>query len=205
MEFTIKGNNHIDDYTRHRPQAVIRVEQTQAVIRLTPRHENELTNSAKNNKLGKTIVVLDHIVDPHNLGAVVRSAAFFGVKALIIAKRRQVTLTQAVVNAAAGGFALLDLYLVTNLSRTLENLKGYGFWLIGADLQGETLVDKGFAKKILLFGAESKGLSKNLRNKCDCLMKIPNLAPAPQSLNVSVAAAIFLYQQHNNPLKSRAL
>lgn len=195
MEFTIKGSKHISEYSRYRPQSVIQVEQEQAVIRLTPRHENELITAVNNDKLGQTVVALDHVVDPHNLGAVVRSAAFFGVRGVIVAKRRQVTLTQAVVNAAAGGFAMLDLYVVTNLSRTLENLKGYGFWLIGADLRGESLVDKGFAKKILLFGSEDKGLSKNLRGKCDCLMRIPSLAPAPQSLNVSVATAIFLYQQ----------
>lgn len=195
MEFTIKGSNHVNEYIRYRPQSVIQTEQTQAVICLTPRHESELIAAINNDKLGKTLVVLDHVVDPHNLGAVVRSAAFFGVRGVIIAKRRQVTLTQAVVNAAAGGFALLDLYIVTNLSRTLEKLKGYGFWLIGADLQGEPLTNKDFAKKILLFGSEGKGLSKNLRGKCDCLMRIPNLAPAPQSLNVSVATAIFLYQQ----------
>lgn len=195
MEFTIKGVNQINEYSRYRPQSVIKVEQRQAIIRLTPQHDNELITAVKNNKLGKTLVALDHIVDPHNLGAVVRSAAFFGVRGIIIAKRRQVTLTQAVVNAAAGGFALVDLYIVTNLNRTLKNLKNYGFWLIGAELQGEILANKDFTKKILLFGAEDKGLSKNLRDKCDCLMRIPNLAPAPQSLNVSVAAAIFLYQQ----------
>ena len=195
MEFTIKGINHINEYSRYRPQSVVRVEQRQAIIRLTPRHDNELITAVKNNKLGKTLVALDHIVDPHNLGTVVRSAAFFGVRGVIIAKRRQVSLTQAVVNAAAGGFALLDLYIVTNLSRTLTNLKSHGFWLIGAGLQGKILANKGFTKKILLFGAEDKGLSKNLRDKCDCLMRIPSLAPAPQSLNVSVAAAIFLYQQ----------
>ena len=195
MEFTIKGTNHINEYIRYRPQSVIRIEPRQAIIRLTPRHDNELVAAVKNNTLGETLVALDHIVDPHNLGAVVRSAAFFGVRGVIIAKRRQVTLTQAVVNAAAGGFSLLDLYIVTNLSRTLRDLKSHGFWLIGAELQGETLANKDFTKKILLFGAESKGLSKNLRDKCDCLMRIPNLAPAPQSLNVSVAAAIFLYQQ----------
>lgn len=195
MRFTIRGNNHIVEYTSHRPQAVVQVGSTEAVIELTPRYENELIVALDKDKLGRTIVVLDHVVDPHNLGAVVRSAAFFGVKTLIVAKRRQVSLTQAVVNAAAGGFALLDLYLVINLSRTLEKLKKHGFWLIGADLSGESLTDKGFAKKILLFGSEGKGLAKNLRNKCDCLMRIPNLAPAPQSLNVSVAAAIFLYQQ----------
>lgn len=214
-EFTVTGSHHVRDYLRHRPQVVIAISApaswqaemppvlrrvairssvVQARIRLTPLHESELFSFAAKDKLGSTIVALDHIVDPQNLGAIARSAAFFGVRAIIVPRRRQVTMTPAVVNAAQGGFAFLDLFLVTNLSRTLGKLKECGFWLIGADVRGDCLTRYDFARKVLLFGSEGKGLSTVVRKKCDCLARIVAVQPAPQSLNVSAAAAIFLYQ-----------
>lgn len=219
MKFTIEGVRHVAEYLQHRPQIVDAVhcppqlfEQLQALagnavsvraqkgsavkaaIRLTPLHESELFACVRAGKLGNTAVALDHVVDPRNLGAVARSAAFFGVRGLIIPQRRQVGLTAAVVNAARGGFALLDLFLVTNLARTLAKLKEHDFWVIGADMQGERLRECDFTKRILLFGAEDKGLSRAVRAQCDCLLHIAGGARALQSLNVSAAAAIFLYQ-----------
>ena len=234
MKFTIEGERHVAEYLRHRPRVVEvvvcpprLVRQMQllggrsvavqgqvgskvlAVVRLTPLHESELFTFVAADKMGDTVVALDHVVDPHNLGAVVRSAAFFGVRGVIVARRRQVGLTAAVVDAACGGFALLDLFLVTNLARTLTNLKKRGFWVVGADMAGESLRDCGFAKRILLFGAEGKGLSPAVRAQCDCLLRIDgggarkrlkdSMSGANgqtlQSLNVSAAAAIFLQQR----------
>ena len=219
MKFTIDGLRHVAEYVRHRPQLVETVvcppryvaqlqelggrvvirqqagRQVNAVVRLTPLPESELFAFVQAGKLGKTLVALDHVVDPHNLGAVVRSAAFFGVRGVIVARRRQVGLTAAVVNAARGGFAVLDLFLVTNLVRALEGLRERGFWLVGADMRGEPLRDCGFDQRVLLFGAEGKGLSPTVRAKCDCLLRITSREATLQSLNVSAAAAIFL-QQH---------
>ena len=220
MKFTIDGLRHVAEYVRHRPQVVEAVvcpprqvaqlrelgggrvdvrqqagSKVSAVVRLTPLHESELFALVRAGRLGKTLVALDHVVDPHNLGAVVRSAAFFGVRGVIVARRRQVGLTAAVVNAACGGFALLDLFLVTNLVRTLGDLKKVGFWLVGADMRGELLRDCGFDQRILLFGAEGKGLSPVVRAQCDCLLRIAGGEETLQSLNVSAAAAIFL-QRH---------
>ncbi len=236
MKFTIEGERHVAEYLRHRPQVVedvvcpprlVRQLQTLggrsvavrgqtgskvlAMVRLTPLHESELFTFVATDKLSHVLVALDHVVDPRNLGAVVRSAAFFGVRGLIVARRRQVGLTTAAVNTARGGFALLDLFLVTNLARTLANLKKHGFWVVGADMAGEPLRDCGFDKRILLFGAEGKGISPAVRAQCDCLLRIDGIGVGGsgrangggkasertlQSLNVSAVAAIFL-QQHS--------
>lgn len=227
MKFTIEGERHVAEYLRHRPRVVEEVicpphlvrrlqalagrsvvvrgqvgSKVLATLRLTLLHESELFTFVEAGKLGDTLVALDHVVDPHNLGAVVRSAAFFGVRGVIVARRRQVGLTAAVVNAARGGFALLDLFSVTNLARTLANLKQHDFWVVGADMSGEPLRDCGFDKRILLFGAEGKGISPTVRAQCDYLLRIDGgvikqskSEKTLQSLNVSAAAAIFL-QQH---------
>ena len=218
MKFSIDGIGHVAEYLRYRPQVVDAVvcpprslprlcelsgnktitaaagRRVTATVRLTPLHENELFTFVAAGRIGNTLVALDHVVDPHNLGAVVRSAAFFGVRGLVVARRRQASLTAAVVSAARGGFALLDLFLVTNLARTLGQLKKHGFWVVGADMQGDKLRDCGFAHRVLLFGAEGKGLSPAVRAQCDCLLRIASGAMALQSLNVSAAAAIFLHQ-----------
>ena len=230
MKFRIEGERHVAEYLRHRPQVVEQVtcpprllgqlrklagksvsmgtqagsKTVTAVLRLTTLTERELLAGVEADKLGNTLVALDHVVDPHNLGAVVRSAAFFGVRGVIIPQRRQVGLTAAVVNAAQGGFALLDIFLVTNLARTLTNLKKRSFWVVGADMAGEPLRDCGFDQRVLLFGAEGKGISPAVRAQCDCLLRIEGVVSKRtksketlQSLNVSAAAAIFL-QQHSH-------
>lgn len=140
------------------------------------------------------IVALDHITDPRNLGAIVRSAAFFGVREVIAPERRQVLLTQASVGTAQGGFALTDLVCVTNLGRTLEDLKKRGYWIIGTAMDGEPLntLKGAYDKIVLVLGAEDTGLGKLTREKCDRLAAISGRPGGLDSLNVSVAAGIFL-------------
>ncbi len=141
------------------------------------------------------IVAVDHITDPRNLGAVVRSAAFFGVKEVIAPERRQVLFTQAAVNTAQGGFALCDLVTVVNLSRALSDLKDKGYWIIGTAMDGEpmTKVAGTYEKVVLVLGNEESGLSQGIRKQCDRLASIPASGATLESLNVSVAAGIFLY------------
>ncbi len=141
------------------------------------------------------IVAVDHITDPRNLGAVVRSAAFFGVKEVIAPERRQVLFTQAAVNTAQGGFALCDLVTVVNLSRALADLKDKGYWIVGTAMDGEpmTKVAGMYEKVVLVLGNEESGLSQGIRKQCDRLAAIPASGDTLESLNVSVAAGIFLY------------
>lgn len=148
--------------------------------------------SAKNKT--ELILALDHISDPRNLGAIVRSAAFFGVKKIIVPERRQVLLTQAGVGTAQGGFALCDLVVVVNLARSLEELKSKNFWVLGAAMNGEAIdtLRGRYERQVLVLGSEDKGLSPNVIDKCDVLVSIAGAPKTLDSLNVSVAAGILL-------------
>lgn len=142
------------------------------------------------------VLVVDHITDPRNLGAIVRSCAFFGVKLVIAPRNRQVGLTNASVSTAKGGFALAQLGQVVNLKRCLERLKNAGFWVIGADMDGEPASKfRGFYSKVaLVLGSEDTGLTHGVRGYCDRIVSIPSGATAVDSLNVSVAAGVLLYE-----------
>ena len=216
MKFTIEGFGHIREYLLHRPRSVINATCTaeqretlptrarrivtvsdvaHAELSLTPMHEKELEVAVRSGRL-TTLIALDHIYDPRNLGAIVRSAAFFGVRGIIIANRRQAQLTATVVETARGGFAFLDLYIVKNIGRLLVKLKSFDFWVIGADVRGERLQFCEFSRKVYLFGSEDKGIAPLLREQCDCLFRIPGHGDrAVESLNVAAATAVFLYSQ----------
>lgn len=142
------------------------------------------------------VLVLDHISDPRNLGAIVRSAAFFGVEYVIVPERRQVLLTQASVNTAQGGFALTELVLVVNVSRALEELKKQGYWVLGAAMRGEPVssIRGRYEKQVLVLGSEDKGISQHVLEGCDVLVSISGAEKSLDSLNVSVAAGILLQQ-----------
>jgi tRNA G18 (ribose-2'-O)-methylase SpoU len=142
------------------------------------------------------VLVLDHISDPRNLGAIVRSAAFFGVRHVIVPERRQVLLTQAGVNTAQGGFALCDLIVVVNVSRAIDELKGYDYWVLGAAMGGEPVraLRGRYKKQVLVLGSEDKGLSQGVRGRCDVVVAIPGASRSLESLNVSVACGILIHE-----------
>jgi len=141
------------------------------------------------------LVVLDGVKDPRNLGAIIRSAAAFGVGGVIIPERRAAGLTGTVAKVAAGGLEHVSVSEVTNLSRTLDRLKQLGFWVVGADEHAETSC-RTFAFPSLLalvLGEEGSGLSPLLARHCDALVSIPVQGPL-RSLNVAVAAAVLFYE-----------
>ncbi|MCX6116058.1 MAG: 23S rRNA (guanosine(2251)-2'-O)-methyltransferase RlmB [Proteobacteria bacterium] len=142
------------------------------------------------------ILALDHISDPRNLGAILRSAGFFGIKHVIVPERRQVLLTQSAVNTAQGGFAVCDLVVVVNLSRALERLKEFGFWVVSADMEGLSLdqfkEQQRFEKTVLVLGNEESGVSKNILDRSDLRLSISGVDSGLESLNVSVAAGILM-------------
>jgi 23S rRNA (guanosine2251-2'-O)-methyltransferase len=141
------------------------------------------------------IVVLDGVKDPHNLGAILRSAAAFGIGGLLVPGRRAVGITATVTKAAAGGLEHVGVAEVTNLSQSLERLKRMGFWIVGADEQAE-LSCRTFAfptPLVLVLGDEGAGISPLVKRHCDTLVSIPVRGPL-RSLNVSVAAAILFYE-----------
>lgn len=142
------------------------------------------------------VLVLDHISDPRNLGAIVRSAAFFGIRHVIVPERRQVLLTQASVNTAQGGFALTKLTVVVNVSRALEELKSRDFWVLGAAMSGEPVarVSGRYDKQVLVLGSEDKGISPGVLSHCDVVVSIAGAEKSLDSLNVSVAAGILIHE-----------
>lgn len=141
------------------------------------------------------ILALDHVVDPRNVGAIVRSAAFFGVREVLVPERRQALLANASVNTSQGGFALCDLAVVVNLGRVLEELKDAGYWIIGADMLGDSVADikaADYGKVVLVMGSEESGLAPGIRSKCDRMVAVRGRSEGLESLNVSVAAGILM-------------
>jgi 23S rRNA (guanosine2251-2'-O)-methyltransferase len=141
------------------------------------------------------LVVLDGVEDPHNLGAVIRTALAAGAGAVIIPERRASGITDVVAKAAAGALEYLPVARVTNVNRALEELKNRGFWIYGLDERGDqdyTLVEFN-PPTVLVLGGEGKGLHEQVRKHCDVVMRIP-MAGKIASLNVSVAAGVALFE-----------
>ena len=143
----------------------------------------------------RLLVILDGVEDPHNLGAVARTAHAAGANAIVIPERRAAGLTDTVAKAAAGALEHLPVVRVTNINRTLESLKKMGYWIYGLDERGTELYHqvKWATPTALVFGAEGHGLHEQVRKKCDVLVRIP-MAGEIGSLNVSVAAGIVLFR-----------
>ncbi len=140
-------------------------------------------------------VVLDGIEDPHNLGAILRTAEATGVHGAIIRSRRAVGLTPAAIKASAGAVEYVPVAQVTNISQTIETLKKNNIWVIGIDLAGRldyTRVDFRLATAIVI-GSEGQGLSALVKKRCDSLALIP-MKGKIASLNASVAAAVVMYE-----------
>jgi 23S rRNA (guanosine2251-2'-O)-methyltransferase len=143
----------------------------------------------------RLVVVLDGIEDPHNLGAIIRTANAAGADAVIIPDRRAVGLTDTVAKAAAGALEYTPIIRVGNLNQAIDKLKGGGFWIYGLDERGGQSYDAvEFAEPAaILLGAEGRGLHEHTRKRCDHLVRIP-MAGKIASLNVSVAAGIVLFE-----------
>src|SRR5437870_13834923 len=141
------------------------------------------------------IVVLDGVEDPHNLGAVLRTADAAGADGVVIPERRAVGVTAIVAKASAGASEHLPIARVNNIARTLEELKSTNLWIVGLDERGMQAYDSVDYKMdcAIALGAEDKGLHDLVRKRCDFIVSIPMLGKVP-SLNVSVAAGIVLYE-----------
>ncbi len=141
------------------------------------------------------LVILDHIEDPHNMGAILRTCETLGVKAVIYPKDRQCQITPTVVKVASGATQHLNMIRVTNLGQAVDKLKELGYWIYGSDDQGEADLDhfKPNLPFALVLGNEGRGMSTLLTKKLDARIRIP-LVGAVSSLNVSVATGILLYQ-----------
>src|SRR4029077_2327149 len=141
------------------------------------------------------VVVLDGIEDPHNLGAILRTADASGADGVVIPERRAAGVTATVTKASAGASEHLPIAKVTNISRALEELKAKDLWVVGLDERGSQTYDAVDYQMhcAIALGAEGKGLHDLVRKHCDFLVSIPMLGLVP-SLNVSVAAGVVLYE-----------
>lgn len=141
------------------------------------------------------ILILDEIEDPHNLGAILRTADAVGAHGIIIPKRRAVGLTSTVAKASAGAIEYVPVARVANLVQAVEKLKKEGCWVVAADMDGDKLWNNSGLRGSLacVIGSEGKGVSRLLKENCDFLVRIP-MKGSISSLNASVAAAVLCYE-----------
>ena len=141
------------------------------------------------------VVILDHLEDPHNLGAIIRTAEAAGITGIIIPKDRSVDINSTVMKTSAGALENMKISKVTNIVATINDLKDNGFWIVGTTMDGQyDYKDIDYKGKIaLVIGNEGNGMSKGVKDACDYIARIP-MKGKINSLNASVAAGIMIYE-----------
>jgi len=140
------------------------------------------------------VLALDEITDPHNLGAILRSADQFSASLIIVPERRSASANETVIRISSGAAQYITMSTVTNLAKELDVLKKYGFWVYGADMNGESSYGMDFSpRSVIVMGSEGSGMRSLVRTKCDQIVSIP-MSGHIDSLNVSVAAGILMYE-----------
>lgn len=141
------------------------------------------------------VAILDNVTDPHNLGAIIRSAATLGISGIILPEKSSCKINGTVAKAASGGLEHVSIYVVKNISQTIEKLKKYGFWIVSFCERGEKFLHevdlKG--KSCLIFGSEGSGIRRLSRENSDFIVKLPTNPEFP-TMNVSTSAAVAFYE-----------
>ena len=145
------------------------------------------------------VIILDHLEDPHNFGAIIRTSEAAGVDAIIIPKDRQVPVNSTVMKTSAGALANMEIVCVSNLVQAINKLKDNGFWVVGTAMENAIdYKDIDYSSKIaLIIGNEGKGMSRLVMDSCDYIAKIPMVGKI-NSLNASVASGIMIYEVVRN-------
>jgi 23S rRNA (guanosine2251-2'-O)-methyltransferase len=157
-----------------------------------------------NKKSDVLVAILDEVTDPHNYGAILRSCDQFGVDLVLTRHRRIAKHAEAISKTSAGASAWVPQAETANLPRAVEELKEAGFWIYGADMEGECLYSRDLrGKTAIILGGEGPGISRLLMENCDAMISIPSLGRI-DSLNVSVAAGVFFYEVMRQRKKQEA-
>ena len=155
---------------------------------------NEFLDNLKTNNNYHTLVMLDHLEDPHNFGAIIRTSEALGVEGIIIPNDRSVSITSTVVKTSAGAIENIKIIKVPNLTATISKLKEKNYWIVGTDMKGQNYREIDYNMNVcLVIGNEGKGMSKIVRDNCDFIASIP-MAGKINSLNASVSCGIILSQ-----------
>lgn len=139
------------------------------------------------------VVMLDHLEDPHNFGAIIRTCEAAGIKSIIIPKDRSVSVTETVMRTSSGALEHVNIAVVNNLVNVINDFKDNGYFVYAADMDGENYKNVSYASKVLLvIGSEGNGVGRLVKQNCDVILAIPQYGHV-NSLNASVAAAILIY------------
>lgn len=140
------------------------------------------------------LLILDHLEDPHNLGAIIRTSEAAGIDGIILPKNRSVEVNETVMKTSVGALYNVNICQVTNLNQTIKRLKELGFWIIGTDMDGEDYRNIDYPlKSVLIIGSEGFGMTRIVKESCDYIASIP-MNGKINSLNASVAAGIMIYE-----------
>lgn len=143
------------------------------------------------------IIILDHLEDPHNFGAIIRTVEAAGYKSIIIPKDRSTLVNSTVMKVSAGTINNVKIAMVNNIAYTIKELKTKGYWIIGTDMKGENYKNIDYKGKIaIVIGNEGKGMSRLVKENCDFIASIP-MRGKVNSLNASVSAALIIYEAVN--------
>ena len=155
---------------------------------------SDILKNAEDKGESPFVIICDKITDPHNLGAIIRTANCVGAHGVIIPKHESAGVNSVVMKTSAGGALHTPVAKVTNLASTIDDLKEKGFWVTAADMDGEPMYNIDLKGSIaLVVGSEGKGVSRLVRQKCDFIASIP-MRGEINSLNASVAAAVLMYE-----------
>lgn len=173
-------------------------ENHQGVVALCAAHEyssvRDILDKAKEKGHAPFIIICDKITDPHNLGSIIRTADCVGADGVIIPKHNSVGLNSVVAKTSAGAIEYVPVAKVTNIARTIEDLKKEGLWIAGADMDGEEMGKTDLKGAIaIVIGSEGEGISRLVKEKCDFIVRIPMFGQI-NSLNASVAAGVIMYE-----------
>jgi 23S rRNA (guanosine2251-2'-O)-methyltransferase len=193
-----KSDAIINYVTRERLDQMSETGKHQGVIAYAAAYEygtvEDMLEQAKTKGEDPFLIFLDNVEDPHNLGAIIRTANLAGAHGVVIPKRRAVGLTATVAKASAGAINYTPVAKVTNLSQTIEALKEQGMWFVCADMEGQPMYDLNLTGSIgVVMGSEGSGVSELVKKHCDFVAAIPMKGDI-DSLNVSVATGILTYE-----------